>query len=93
MSPGTWASAASGCQTMGWGQFLAGGESYLSSNGEEGFGACHQLYCLQSCNYSQSRVSGRMRVPFDGPPTRITPFVTTMVMLDNVQSRSAIARC
>ena len=71
VSPSTLASADSGCQIMG-----------LPATGKRGFGPACQRACPEraTCRYSQSSESGLMRVPLEGPPTRMTPFVTAMLI-------------
>lgn len=52
---------------------------YLSSNRQQGFWAC--LISFFDMKLLQSSDRGLMRVPFDGPPTRITPFVTEAMLM------------
>lgn len=46
----------------------------LACDGQQGFRACGSQRG-EGGSDSQSRVRGRIRVPLEGPPTRMTPFV------------------
>jgi hypothetical protein len=59
---------------------VQGDQRTLPATGSNGLGPVLQLGpVLEEMVSSQSRDKGLIRVPFDGPPMRITPFVTDIV--------------